>query len=328
MKRIILYSSLFIVLFAIGFFFAKNNNENLLTKRTQLLMGTLVEIQVKGLNETEADKIITKAFDEIKRIDDLFSSHSDVGAITKINNSGETLFAPHPEIFEVMLYCDSLNKISKGAFDVSLGTLINEWDFGSSDHVLPSEKNISAAKSISGWKNIQINSNASFTKTKGVQLNFGAIAKGYAVDKAIELLKRNGISTALVNAGGEIRELGSDWVVGIQHPRSSTNLLGTLKLNGMAVATSGDYEQYFEINGKRYHHILDPTNGYPSEKCRSVTVIAQTDMEADALATAVFVLGKDEGLNLIERLENTEVMIVDSIGKIFYSTGFEKYLVN
>ncbi len=291
-------------------------------------MGTLVEIQVKGMNETEADKIITKAFDEIKRIDDLFSSHSDVGTITKINNSNETLFAPHPEIFEVMLYCDSLNKISNGAFDVSLGTLIDEWKFGSSDPVLPSEKNILIAKSLSGWKNIRFNSNASFTKANGVQLNFGAVAKGYAVDKAIELLKRNGINTALVNAGGEIRELGRDWVVGIQHPRSSTNLLGTLKLNGMAVATSGDYEQYFEKDGKRYHHILDPKTGYPSDKCRSVTVIAQTDMEADALATAVFVLGKDEGMKLIETLENTEVMIVDSLGKIFYSTGFEKYLVN
>lgn len=290
-------------------------------------MGTMVEIRVKGMNEADADKIITKAFDEIKRIDNLFSSYSTDGPVTKINESNETLFAPHPEIFEVILYCDSLNKISNGAFDVSIGTIINEWDFGSSNPVLPEEKKLLSAKSFSGWKNIRVKSNGSFTKTNGVQLNFGAVAKGYAVDKAIEVLKRNGANTALVNAGGEIRESGSNWVVGIQHPRSSVNLLGTLKLNGMAVATSGDYEQFFEKDGKRYHHILNPVSGYPSDKCRSVTVIAETDMEADALATAVFVLGKDKGLKLIDVLENTEVMLVDNVGQIFYSTGFEKYLV-
>ena len=129
-------------------------------------------------------------------------------------------------------------------------------------------------------------------------LNFGAIAKGYAVDKAIDVLKTLGIKEALVNAGGEISVIGNDWIVGIQHPREINSIIKKIKLDGFTVATSGDYEQYFEVDGNRYHHILDPKTGYPSKGLRSVTIINKLNAIADALATAVFVMGKENGIKI------------------------------
>ena len=164
-------------------------------------------------------------------------------------------------------------------------------------------------------------------KQKKVGLNFGAIAKGYAVDRAIDVLKTLGIKEALVNAGGEISVIGNDWIVGIQHPREINSIIKKIKLDGFTVATSGDYEQYFEVDGNRYHHILDPKTGYPSKGLQSVTIINKSNAIADALATAVFVMGKENGIKLIESLDDTEAMIIDDEGKIFYSSGFEKFLV-
>ncbi len=152
--------------------------------------------------------------------------------------------------------------------------------------------------------------------------------KEKAVQKAIEVLKKSGITEALVNAGGEISVIGSDWKVGIQHPRDEREIIAAVKLKDITVATSGDYEQYFEQDGIRYHHIIDPKTGYPARGLQSVTVINQSNTFADALATAVFVMGNEKGMKLIESLDNTEAMIIDDKGKIFYSSGFKKFLTN
>ncbi len=156
----------------------------------------------------------------------------------------------------------------------------------------------------------------------------GAIAKGYAVDKAMEVLLKKGISDGLINAGGEIKVIGEQWIVGIQHPREINFLAAKIKLdNNTAVATSGDYEQFFEKDGRRYHHILNPKTGYPADELQSVSLIAQDVTIADGLATAVFVLGTTKGLRLIESLPETEAMIIDSSGFMSYSSGFKKFLV-
>ena len=165
-------------------------------------------------------------------------------------------------------------------------------------------------------------------KKENVGLNFGAIAKGYAVDKAIDVLKKHEIKEALVNAGGEISVIGNDWIVGVQHPRENNSIIKKIKLAGFTVATSGDYEQYFTVAGNRYHHILDPKSGYPSKGLQSATIINKSNSIADALATSVFVMGKENGLKLIETLDGTEAMLIDSEGKIFYSSGFENFLID
>jgi thiamine biosynthesis lipoprotein len=328
LKRVIGYTVLAIVLFLIGFFIARNNSDEIKTfKRTQILLGTVVEIQVRDKDEKKAEEAISKAFAEVKRIDDLFTTYSEESPVWKINISSDTIIKIGDEIYNLLILCDSVTKISNGCFDVSLDNLTRAWGFYTDNPYLPSKTEIDSALINSGWNNVKLIGNNSIIKKKNVGFNFGAIAKGYAVDKAIELLKTLEVQSALVNAGGEIKVIGNDWKVGIQHPRDERDIVAAVKLENNSVATSGDYEQFFEVDGIRYHHILDPKSGYPARGLQSVTIINQSNTFADALATAVFVMGKDKGMELIETLYDTEAMIIDEQGKIFYSSGFKKFLI-
>jgi len=329
LKKFIGYTVLVIVLFLIGFFIARNSSDEEVKtiKRTKILLGTVVEIQVRDADEQKAEDAITKAFAEVKRIDDLFTTYNEASPVWKINNSADTIINIDSEIYNLIVLCDSITKLSNGSFDVSLDNLTKVWGFYTDNPQLPTKAEIDSALLNSGWQNIILLGENKIIKKGKVGLNFGAIAKGYAVDKAIDVLKKQGIKEALVNAGGEISVIGKDWIVGVQHPREINSIIIKIKLDGFTVATSGDYEQYFEVDGKRYHHILDPKAGYPSKGLQSVTIIHKSNILADALATAVFVMGKENGIKLIETLDDTEAMIIDDKGKIFYSSGFEKFLV-
>lgn len=328
MKNKIVYGVLFIVLFLIGFFIVKKGSDDLKTvKRTQILLGTVVEIQVRDIDGNKADDAISKAFAEVKRIDDLFTTFNEQSPVLRVNSSADTLIEVNPEIYNLIVLCDSITKLSGGSFDVSLDNLTKAWGFYTENPHLPSKGAVDSALLFSGWEKIKLLGENKIEKKKNIALNFGAIAKGYAVDKAIDVLKKFGIKEALVNAGGEISVLGNNWIVGIQHPREINSIIKKIKLDGYTVATSGDYEQYFEVGGVRYHHILDPKTGYPSKGLQSVTIINKSNAFADGLATAVFVTGKEKGMRLTKSISDTETMIIDSEGKIFYTSGFEKFLV-
>lgn len=317
------------VLFLIGFFIAKNSSNEIKTfKQTQILLGTVVEIQVRDKDELEAENAITKAFAEVKRIDNLFTTFNQESPVWKINNSSDPVVNIDNEIYKLLVLCDSVTKITDGSFDVSLDNLTRVWGFYTDNPLLPSKAAIDSALENSGWMNVKLIGDNTIIKKKNVGLNFGAIAKGYAVDRAIEILQTSAIESALVNAGGEIKVIGKDWKVGIQHPRDERDIIAVIRLDNNSVATSGDYEQFFEKDGIRYHHILNPQNGYPARELQSVTIINQSNTFADALATAVFVMGKEKGMKIIETLNDTEAMIIDDEGKIYYSSGFKKYLIN
>jgi thiamine biosynthesis lipoprotein len=329
MKKNILYILTTVVLFLIGFFIARQSNDEIrIIKRTQILLGTVVEIQVRDADEKNAEDVITKAFAEVKRIDDLFTTYNEASPVWKLNNSADSIISVDPEIYNLIVLCDSITRLSNGSFDVSLDNLTKVWGFYTDDPQLPTKAEIDSSLLNSGWQKITLLGDNKIIKKENVGLNFGAIAKGYAVDKAIDVLKKLGIKEALVNAGGEISVIGKDWIVGVQHPREINSIIKKIKLDEFTVATSGDYEQYFEVGGVRYHHILDPKTGYPSTGLQSVTIIYKSNTLADALATAVFVMGKENGMKLIESLDDTEAMIIDSGGEIFYSSGFENFLVN
>lgn len=319
----------FIVLFLIGVFLGRScadSKENY--RQTQILLGTVVDIQVRNTDEKLAEEAIKKAFAEMKRIDDLFTTFNNASPVWKLNNATDSIISVDEEIYSLLVLCDSITKLSAGSFDVSLDNLTKMWGFYSNNPQLQASEAIDSALFMSGWQNIKLLDDNQIVKQKKVGLNFGAIAKGYAVDKAIYVLKDAGINEALVNAGGEIKAIGDDWVVGVQHPREHKSIIKKINLGGMSVATSGDYENYFEEDGVRYHHILDPAIGYPAQGIQSVTVLNENNAFADGLATAVFVMGKEKGLELIEKLRDTEVMIIDEQGKIYYSSGFEKFLVH
>lgn len=329
MRNVKRYGALTIVLFLIGIFIARSTGDEVKTiKRTQILLGTVVEIQIRNTDEQKANDAITKAFAEIKRIDDLFTTYNEDSPVWQVNNSDDSIFTVDEEIFSLMVLCDSLWQISNSSFDIAIESLIQTWGFDTKNPAVPDEDEIKSVLNQSGWENIQLLDEKKVHRKEKVGLNFGAIAKGYAVDKAIEVLMNSGITEAFVNAGGEIKTLGNDWVVGVQHPRDMKEIITKIKLNGISVATSGDYENYFEKDGVRYHHIIDPKTGYPSKGIQSVTVIHKNNAFADGLATAVFVMGKTKGIELVQSLEETEVMIIDEEGKIFYSSGFNRFLIS
>ena len=330
MKKFVAYGILGVVLFLIGFFIARNSSDEEVKTimRTKILLGTVVEIQVRDADEQKAEDAITKAFAEVKRIDELFTTYNEDSPVWKINNSADTIISIDSEIYNLIVLCDSITKLSNGSFDVSLDNLTKVWGFYTDDPQLPTKAEIDSALLNTGWQKITLLGDNKIIKKENLGLNFGAVAKGYSVDKAIDALKKLGINEALVNAGGEISVIGNDWIVGIQHPREINSIIKKIMLDGFTVATSGDYEQYFEVHEIRYHHIIDPKTGYPSKGLESVTIINKSNAIADALATGVFVMGKENGMKLIETLDDTEAMIIDSDGKIFYSSGFVKFLIN
>lgn len=329
MNKTFVYIVSIIILFAIGFFIARIGNDEIHhIKRSRILLGTVVEVQIRETDRKKAEASIEKAFNEIKRIDDLFSTYNKDSPVWKLIHNQDTLINVDPEIYSLMILCDSIYNITYGSFDVSLNKLLTTWGFDGDDPSLPADDKLSRALLNSGWDNIKLLEENMFKRAVGIELNFGAIAKGYAVDKAISVLKANQINSALINAGGEINTIGDDWIIGIQHPRIPNQIIEKVNPGKMSVATSGDYEKYFELDGKRYHHILNPKTGYPADSLISVTVLNKSCTITDALVTAVFVLGQLKGLRLIEALPETEVMIIDKQMNKSYSSGFKKFIIS
>lgn len=282
----------------------------------RLAMGTLVEIQVRprGDSAAEAARVeaaMQAAFAEIARIDTLFSTHLPAGP-----GGGDEKLLLLREGLAVMA-------LTGGAFDARMRPLVELWGFGTPAPRRPDPADLGReAQRLAAMP-----ASAESLLSEPERLHYGAWAAGYAVDRAVGVLREHGISEALVNGGGEIRCLGDRWRVGVQHPRLRGSLLARLAPGALAVATSGDYEQYFEQDGERWHHLLDPRTGEPARGCRSVTVLAPSCLRADALSTGIFVLGPERGLELVENLPDVECLIVDASGAERQSSGMAKYLL-
>ncbi|MDP1853177.1 MAG: FAD:protein FMN transferase [Candidatus Omnitrophota bacterium] len=283
--------------------------------QTRLIMGTVMEIVAQD------EKAIEAAFKEIEHIDDLMSNYKPESEISRLNKDGQVKASP--ETLAVVKASKKLFRFSEGAFDITVGPLIKLWNVKGNMQKdaslirIPGEGKIKEALSCVGTNFIDIDEKNSIIrlKKKSVILDLGAIAAGYAVDRAIAVLKQNGVRNALVNAGGEIYCLGkkgfSYWKVGLQNPRKKDGVADIVKLRNRAVATSGDYEQFFVYENKRYAHIIDPRTGYPVDNgIISVSVFADDCTTADALGTAIFVLGKEKGEQLAKRFKNVEVKII------------------
>lgn len=292
-------------------------------KRSTLSMGTTVEIQIETENVSKADSAINLAFLEIQRLNDKFTVYNTNSYLNKINTSD--FYQLDDETYYVLKKCEYYNLISKGTFDPAIGNIIKALGFESTEPENIPEDSILNYISKNNWKLIELTSDKKIIKPSNLKINLGAIAKGYAVDRMFDIIKSFGFDVFLINAGGEIKCTGKDWEIGVQHPRKKDRLIGSLKVNNRAVATSGDYERYRMQNGKRINHIFNPINGKVADQCQSVTVISNNTIDADALATAVFVMGPIQGLKLIEEISNTEVLIFDKEGRMYRSSGLKKY---
>lgn len=295
------------------------------SRRTRLLMGTVVEIIAEG---QDADQAIDKAFAEMERLDRLLSRHkpdSEVSRLSASSAGGQVAV----ETAEVLALGLDVARQSGGAFDMTLGRLKSLWGLDTETPAIPSQKARSAALTDVGPNAIQLNGLKVAKQSPELQVDLGGIAKGYIVDRAVTVLKEHGIVNAAINAGGDMYLLGQKgqrpWRIGIQHPRTTETVLDTVQVIDLAVVTSGDYERFFEQDGVRYHHIFDPRNGMPARGCQSVTIITDSVALGDALATALFVLGPEKGLQLLEKYPHTEGLLVAADGSLHESPGWAAY---
>lgn len=292
-------------------------------------MGTIIEITLIGDDEEAANKAVLQAFQEIKRIETLMSPWLDSSDVTRINRSaGKAWLKVSPETMEVIKKAQEISELSEGGFDITIGPLTELWREARKKKIPPSIEEVKEKLGLVNFKNIETDQKGKvFLKKKGMAIDLGGIAKGYAVDRAFELLKSLEYRNLIINAGGDLRVGGlknnQPWSIGIQNPRESQKLLARISVSDMAVVTSGDYERFFNYESKRYHHIFNPKDGFPTDDCQSVTVLCKEGMIADALATAVFVLGPEKGYSLCQKLEGVECLIVDKEGKTIISPGLK-----
>jgi len=303
-------------------------------EESKFLMGTIVEITAVG-DERDCQQAMKLAFDEIRRIDSLMNVHAEDSEISRINASaGKSAVEVGSDTLTVINQSLRFADLTDGALDITVVPLMDLWGFGGESTRVPLDDELKEKLSLVDYKKVHVDKDRSTVELpSGMRIDVSGIAKGYAVDRAIQVLKDAGIRNAMVNAGGDIYALGSPskkklWRIGIRHPRDNSDLLGILQLEDKAVATSGDYENFFEVDGKRYCHIIDTRTGRPVEGIMSVTIVADNTMEADALATAVFPLGPDDGMKLIESLEGVDGLIMTGKNeddmKILVSSGMEQ----
>lgn len=317
-----------LVLASLGAPAALSGEAELLEER-RIQMGTTVQIKLLARDEAAGRSSLAAAFAEIDRVEALMSTYQPDSELQRLNRSAGLRPAPvGPDLQRVLQAARAAWEFSEGAFDATYPPLWRLWKKNLPDRA-PTEPEIRQALSLVGWQNFrwEHGEKTAYLTRPGMAVNLGGIAKGYAVDRALETLRSRGIMHALVNAGGDLRGIGSNrgapWKVGLQHPRQPGELLATLPVRDEAVVTSGDYERYIEIDGERYAHILDPRTGRPARELISVTVIGPTAMEADALATAVFVLGARDGLALVNRRSGFEAVVVAPDGTLRMSEGME-----
>lgn len=293
-----------------------------LYRANRLLMGTLVELTLRG----PADKTRAAAdavFQELKRVEDLTSFHKDSG-LSRVNDSaGKGPTTPDPELFGLLMDSIRLARDTRGTFDPTVGPLCKLWQFSGGEPRVPEPSEIAHALTAVGWGRVRIDPEKGTIElpADGMAFDLGGIAKGYALARAGDVIRRNGLAAGLVNAGGDVMVIGEKapgqpWKIGVQDPRSEKSIVAVAKLTDTTIFTSGDYERVLFKDGKRYHHILVPQTGYPGEECRSVTIVAKDALLADALAKAVFIMGAEKGLKFLESFPGIHALFIDAAGKM------------
>jgi thiamine biosynthesis lipoprotein len=300
-------------------------------ERTTVLMGTEVHFLILSDDVTGAGKAIDAAIAEIRRIEDMMSDWDKTTPLSAINiSAGASPVKVPKELTDIITRANVVSSLTSGKFDITYKGAGHMWDFTKDPPYLPDRETIELALKLINYEHIVIDTTNStvFLPRPGMQIGLGGVAKGYAVDRAVATIKKAGFNRFAVNAGGDLvcrgRKDGGLWWVGIKDPRALKDNIAILPIANLAVATSGDYERFFMLNGKRYAHIIDPDTGWPVDHCQSVTIMAKTAEYADAIATGVFVLGPTKGLALIESLDNVEGMIIDASGNLHVSTALRQ----
>jgi thiamine biosynthesis lipoprotein len=292
------------------------------------MMGTEVSVYLWSADEDAGRRAVEDVFDEAARIDRLMSTYREDSEISAINRGAAAApVAAGDELFGLIRRSLDVSLLTRGAFDITYESVGQHYDFR--ERRRPDAATVRAEKDLIDFHLVKLDRAAqtvSFAR-EGVRINLGGIAKGYVVERGIEILRRQGIEHAVVTAGGDSRLLGDrrgrPWMIGIRDPRADGEVAISVPLSDEAVSTSGDYERYFDEDGVRYHHIIKPSTGEPAAGVHSATVIGPDAVITDALSTSVFVMGVEQGLTLIGTLPDYESIVIDADGRMYYSSGLE-----
>jgi thiamine biosynthesis lipoprotein len=297
--------------------------------RTEAVMGTRVYVQLWADDAEKGNAAIESVMAEMRRIDALMSHYKPDSQVSLINqHAANEPVQVDPELFDLLRLSTHFSEITLGAFDITYASVGYLYNYPL--HVHPTEEQIRTALPAVNWRNLQFDAahHAIRFGHPGMRIDLGGIAKGYAVDRGVAILKARGIQHALVTAGGDSRllgdHLGRPWLVSIAHPDEPHNpdkVVTRIPLSDAAVSTSGDYERYFDEDGVRYHHIIDPHTGHPATRVRSATIIGPTATQTDGLSKTAFVLGPEKALEIINRMPDFDAVLVTPAGKLLYSNG-------
>ncbi len=315
-------------LFALGFSSAQEK-QYVTVRREVKLMGSKFEITVVAQNEEIGYINIEEAVAEITRIESLISSWDPKSETSSINeNAGLAPVKVSPELYKLIERTIEISKTTMGAFDITYASLNNIWRFDGSMQYAPTPEEISDVMTKVGYQKITLDpaENSVFLTEKGMKIGFGAIGKGYAADKAKEFLVSKQVPAGMINAAGDIttwgtKATGEKWLIGIDNPEGTGRFFSWIPLVESSVGITGDQDMYVLFNGRKYSHIIDPRSGYPAMGINKVTVLGKSAELCDAFGTAVYILGKDKGLEMINQLPGTEVIVVDSNNKVYKSSG-------
>jgi FAD:protein FMN transferase len=305
----------------------KNPIENIAAHRLEKLMGVRFEITAITTDSAIAWQGVEAAVSEINRIEKLISSWDSLSQTSAINRmAGIQPIKVSQELFALIRRSLKISRLTQGAFDISYASMDKIWQFDGTMTALPAPEQVAASVAKVGYQNIVLDEKDTtvFLKLTGMKIGFGAIGKGYAANRAKAVMVNLGIENGLVDAGGDLlcwghQENGQPWQIGIADPAEKTNIFSWLQAGDMAVVTSGNYEKFSMIEGRRYAHIIDPRTGYPVQGIQSVTIVCPDAELADGLATAVFVMGEKEGLHLINQLKGIECLIVNDKNELIAS---------
>ena len=324
MKRLLSLVSIFLMVSGYA-----QESKYVTVHRTMKLMGSRFDITVVAQNEEIGYINIEEAIAEITRIEKLISSWDPDSETSLINkNAGIRPVKVSDELFKLIERAKVVSEITDGAFDISYASMDEVWKFDGSMTHPPTSAQIKRSIARVGYKKIILNSEQGtvFLRDLGMKIGFGGIGKGYAADRTKELLISKQVKAGIINASGDLttwgtKASGEKWLIGIANPLSKEKIFSWVPLVESSVATSGNYEKFVSFNGVKYSHIIDPRTGYPSTGITSVSIFSKCAEFCDALATAVFIMGRDSGLALIDQLPGTEVIIVDRNNKIYKSSG-------
>lgn len=301
-----------------------------MVKRAQMLMGTLVRITVVAPTQDQAQAAATAGFQEIRRLEELLSTWIPASELSRVNAAaGRGPVPVSPETLLVLKRSLEIAGLTEGGFNIAVGPAVDAWSVTERQHI-PSDAELERFRPLADLSQIHLNEQAGtvFLARTGMRVDVGGIGKGFAADLAVVVMQRAGATGGVVALAGDIKTFGrlpddQPFAIGIQHPRKAGAVLARLVLREEAISTAGDYERFFERDGVRYHHILDPDTLKPARLCQSVTIVASEGTMADGLDTGIFVLGPEKGMALIERLPGVEGVIVDAEGRVLVSSGLK-----